>query len=307
MAKVSILVNCKNGQKYLSKAIESILIQDHKDFEIIFVDNCSIDNSLNIVESFKDKRIKIISTKKDMQLGQARNFGMKHIDSDYLCFLDVDDRMLKNRIKNQLEIMESGKFGICYGSCNLVNSKEKIIGKINIKNSQGYLLENLLIGGNVPFCTSMIDVKSNFDDIYFNEEFKYAPDLEFLSRILINSKAVGSSNIFTNYMVRNDSLSADTIKYAHEERLLLIKNIENKINKELLFKYKNKADKTLILSSVLNKKLSLKNLIYNLRKENYKKRMIFLITIFHCLPFGFKNRLINTLKYRIPFLFLFRF
>ena len=55
---VSIIVNCHNGQKYLNQCIKSIINQTYKNWEIIFWDNCSTDNSTNIIENFKDKRIK---------------------------------------------------------------------------------------------------------------------------------------------------------------------------------------------------------------------------------------------------------
>ena len=61
---VSIIMNCKNGQKYLKESIKSIVNQNYKKWELIFYNNCSIDDSLEIVKSFKDQRIKVYSSKK---------------------------------------------------------------------------------------------------------------------------------------------------------------------------------------------------------------------------------------------------
>jgi len=55
---ISVIVNCHNGEKYLKKCISSILNQKFKNFEIIFYDNCSSDDSKKIIESFKSKKIK---------------------------------------------------------------------------------------------------------------------------------------------------------------------------------------------------------------------------------------------------------
>lgn len=307
MAEVSILVNCKNGSKYLKNAIKSVLLQTFEDFEILFVDNCSCDNSIKIMEEFNDERIRIISTKKEMTLGEARDHGMKFINANYLCFLDVDDRIHKNRLRDQIAIMKKGDFGFSYGSCNLINSSERVIGKIKTEHAEGDLLDKLLIDGKVPFCTAMVDVQKNQGELYFNKKFKYSPDIEFLSRILIKSKSIGISNLFTNYMVRNDSLSAETIKYAYSERLILIRDLGHKFDEKLLLIYKTKVKKTIILSSILNKELSVRKLISILKKEKYKKRMILCFALFHSLPFVLKNRLINVLKFKLPLLYFFRF
>ena len=59
--KISIIVNCHNGEKYLKENILSIKKQSYKNWELIFYDNCSSDNSLKIIKKFKDKRIKILN------------------------------------------------------------------------------------------------------------------------------------------------------------------------------------------------------------------------------------------------------
>ena len=75
--KVSIIVNCHNGENYLSKCINSILNQTYKNWEIIFWDNNSNDKSLKIIKSFKSPKIKIFKSKKKLKLYDARNFALK--------------------------------------------------------------------------------------------------------------------------------------------------------------------------------------------------------------------------------------
>ena len=69
---ISILMNCFNGEKYLEEALESIIQQSYKNWELIFWDNKSDDKSIQIVSSFKDKRIKIYKSSKHTNLGKAR-------------------------------------------------------------------------------------------------------------------------------------------------------------------------------------------------------------------------------------------
>ena len=74
---VSIIVNCYNGEKYLSKTLSSILDQKYKNFEVIFVDNCSNDSSSKIFKQINDSRFKYFKTKKKIKLYEARNYALK--------------------------------------------------------------------------------------------------------------------------------------------------------------------------------------------------------------------------------------
>ena len=76
---ISVIINCHNGEKYLSRSIKSILRQSYKNFEIVFFDNMSYDKSKIIIKSFKDKRIKYFKSKFFLNLYQARNqAGQQH-------------------------------------------------------------------------------------------------------------------------------------------------------------------------------------------------------------------------------------
>ena len=74
---VSIIMNCHNGAKFISQSVESVLKQNYKNWELIFFDNASTDESLSIVESFNDVRIKIFKSKKFLNLYDARNQALK--------------------------------------------------------------------------------------------------------------------------------------------------------------------------------------------------------------------------------------
>ena len=87
---VSVVVNCYNGESYLHECIESIVNQTYKNWELIFWDNNSSDNSLKIINSFKDKRIKIFKSKTSNNLYHSRNLAIEKCKGNYVCFLDVD-------------------------------------------------------------------------------------------------------------------------------------------------------------------------------------------------------------------------
>ena len=82
--KVSIIINCYNGEKYLNLAIESVLNQTYKNWEIIFWDNQSTDDSKFILKSYKDKRIKYFYAKKFTNLHIARNLAISKAKREHL-------------------------------------------------------------------------------------------------------------------------------------------------------------------------------------------------------------------------------
>ena len=88
---VSIIINCFNGQSYLKKSVSSILNQTYKNWEIIFWDNKSTDNSKKILKNFKDRRIKYFYSKKFNTLYKSRNLAIKKTKGNFVCFLDTDD------------------------------------------------------------------------------------------------------------------------------------------------------------------------------------------------------------------------
>ena len=91
--KVSVIVPVYNVEKYLKQCLDSLINQSLEDIEIICVNDCSPDNSLDILHEYadKDERIKVFSTEKNMGLSAARNLGLNHASGEYVDFVDSDD------------------------------------------------------------------------------------------------------------------------------------------------------------------------------------------------------------------------
>ena len=98
---VSVIMNCHNGEKYLKDSVNSILKQSYKNWELIFWDNLSTDNSKKIIKNFKDKRIRYFKSKNFFNLYEARNHALKKARGKFISFLDTDDWWLRNKIKNR--------------------------------------------------------------------------------------------------------------------------------------------------------------------------------------------------------------
>ena len=107
--KVSVLMNCFNGSKYLEDALNSVLKQSYENWEIIFWDNNSQDNSSNIVKSINDQRIKYFKSAMTTDLGSARANAFQYVSGDILTFLDVDDIWFKNKLKLNVDAFKKNK------------------------------------------------------------------------------------------------------------------------------------------------------------------------------------------------------
>ena len=94
---VSIILNCYNGEKYLKEALMSIERQSYQNWELIFWDNKSTDNSRKIMQSFQNKKFKYFLTKKHTSLYAARNLAINKAKGDFISFIDADDTWEKNK------------------------------------------------------------------------------------------------------------------------------------------------------------------------------------------------------------------
>ena len=146
MSRISIIVNCHNGEKYLKKSIQSILNQSYKNWEIIFFDNVSTDTSENIIKSYNDKRIKYYKSKKYLNLYKARNEAIKKTTGNYIAFLDVDDWWDKNKLTEQFNFLKKNKKYkfVCTNFYLYSQNKKELTKKYKLKLPSGEITQDLL-------------------------------------------------------------------------------------------------------------------------------------------------------------------
>ena len=122
--KVSILMNCRNGEKYVKFAINSILAQTYENWELVFFDNYSTDKTKNIVNSFSDNRIKYFYSKKNLTLGQARKSAETYLNGDFIAILDSDDLWNKDKLSIQIKILtENQDASLIFTAIKFFNNK----------------------------------------------------------------------------------------------------------------------------------------------------------------------------------------
>src|SRR5437870_2747896 len=107
---VSVILPVHNGEQYVREAVQSILDQTYKNFELlVLISAQSNEESIKILNSFRDERIKLIYRKPEENLPLALNRGIKESTGKYIARMDADDISLPNRLKGQVRFMEKNE------------------------------------------------------------------------------------------------------------------------------------------------------------------------------------------------------
>lgn len=112
---ISIIIPIYNGEKYIRRCFESIFLQTEKDYEIIAVDDGSIDNTFNILKRYESEKVKIIHTE-NKGVCHARNVGLDHSKGEYITFVDVDDELRMDALEILLNLLKKHDADISAGS-----------------------------------------------------------------------------------------------------------------------------------------------------------------------------------------------
>lgn len=111
---LSVVMPVYNGEKYLKEAIDCVLNQTFKDFELIIIDDGSKDGSAAIIENYKDERIRFLKNDKNRGISYTRNRGLDEARGEFLAWMDCDDLISPNRFELQLDFLNKHtQYGIC--------------------------------------------------------------------------------------------------------------------------------------------------------------------------------------------------
>ena len=208
---VSIVMNCYNGEHFLREAIDSIYAQSYTNWEIIFWDNGSSDDSAKIAKSY-DARLKYFFASNTTPLGEARNLALKKVSGEYIAFLDCDDRYLPDKLFMQVEKMKSGQYAMCYGGVIVINESGHEIKRNNILDMEGRFFDQLLLRYNINMQTVMIRRSILLGaDLSFHPTLKFSPDYDLFMRIAIDNAICSVSNYLVEYRKVKDSLTTKLV------------------------------------------------------------------------------------------------
>ncbi len=187
---ISVIMNCYNGEKYLSQSIESVINQTYKNWELIFWDNRSKDQSSKILKSFNDKRLKYYLAEEHSLLYKARNLAIEKCKGEFISFLDVDDWWDPNKLQLQIKKFSDESVGLVFSKYWFVNQRKKLNKKISSKSKHptGKVTKYLFSDFFAAFLTVMIRKKylSNLEYI-FDNRFHIIGDYDLVIRLSVVS------------------------------------------------------------------------------------------------------------------------
>lgn len=217
--KISVIINCFNSDKYLLECIESVIAQSYTDFEVIFWDNQSTDSSAQIAKSFNDERIKYLLAPNHTTLGLARNLAAAKASGEWIAFLDADDLWAKDKLKRQVELIESSstKLGLVYSRVDIISEADsnkpmikqyiRIINKIK-EHSEKNIFERLLRGNYIIFSSLLVKKESFYNVGGIDPSLEQNEDYDLILKISTSNTAVCTNENLASYRIHasNNSL-----------------------------------------------------------------------------------------------------
>jgi len=183
---VSIILPTYNRAHLVGKAIQSVLNQTYQDFELIVVDDGSVDNTVEVVKSFNDPRIRYLRHEKNKGGAAARNTGIKAARGRYIAFQDSDDEWLPEKLEKQIRAFETAppEVGVVYtGFYRLQDGKKIYIPSSGVTQKEGDIF-NSLIKGNFVTTQAVLVKKECFEKAgMFDEDVSRLQDWELFIRI----------------------------------------------------------------------------------------------------------------------------
>ena len=224
---VSIVINCYNSEKYLNEAIDSVYNQTYENWEIIFWDNQSTDNSAKIAQSY-DNKVKYFYAKEHTPLGAARNEAVKVTNGQLVAFLDCDDLWLPKKLDLQIKKINSGNYSMCYGGCIEVDENGNRIRSLIPKYNDGNMFEDLLFQWDISMVSILVK-KSDLEKLKLNFDKNIFASAEYglFMRLSAKTDFCAVKESVVKWRIRNNSLTSQQIaKVADERRYTLDKIIE---------------------------------------------------------------------------------
>ena len=247
---ISIVLPVYNAERYLDECLNSILGQTYPNFELIVVNDGSTDNSVDVINKYKDKRIKIVENEHNFI--KSLNLGIKHAKGEYIARMDADDIMLPHRLETQFNYMESNpKVAIC-GSWAETFGARNYTMKVPVNHFDivsRLLLSNILFHPTIMLRNGLIGKYPGYPDLYKQkypcaEDYKLWTDLAVegykfanIPEILLKYRL--SENQSTNVRRKEMLQSSQQIRLEYAKQMM--KKISDK-NYQLESLFKNLND-----------------------------------------------------------------
>ncbi len=245
----SVVIPLYNKEKFIKRAINSVLSQTIKTFELIIVDDGSTDESSKIVQTYKDERVQLIS-KKNAGVSAARNTGILNSKAKFIAFLDADDEWLPDYLETVSSLISDFPLAGAYATSEFREDEKGNLTQLTYTTLpphpwQGEIenLFHVMANDPLPVTASSVCIKKSiFEDVgMFPERIKRSEDIDTWIRIFLKYPIILSTSA---KIIRHKDIDGGSITLAGntEENLYALLELEKKIKaNEINSKYINDA------------------------------------------------------------------
>ena len=249
---ISVCMSMYNASKYLRECIDSVLAQTFKNFEFLIVDDGSTDNSVEIVKSYNDSRIRLLCNKHDYI--ESLNLLLKEAQGKYIARMDADDVMQYNRLSIQYDFLEKeNNIDIVCGEIEYLGNKRESI----ITNELEITLETISEGNIIPHPTVMMRTnRIREKNIQYNSKYLFAEDYNlWVDALIAGLRIIKLPHVLISYRLSHTQISQQNKK----EQILCSEKVIQKIYKHLypsVFEKEEKYSKNNIKEPELGNELT---------------------------------------------------
>lgn len=214
---ISVVMPVYNAEKYIGQAIESVKKQTYHEWELIIVDDCSHDRSLEIAKAYEkiDSRIHVEQLEKNSGVAVARNYGIKKANGEYIALLDSDDIWVDDKLEKQLEIANLSKANIIYCSYDFIDENGCQIKKpFVVPENTNY---NQMLVSSVISCSTVLIEADLLKKHLFRPEFYHEDYVLWMELLAVPGiKASGEKKVLAHYRQVSGSRSNNKWNAAKE-------------------------------------------------------------------------------------------
>ena len=203
---VSVIMPVYNGEANIAESIASVFAQTYSSWELIIVDDCSTDNTRDIIAQYKNEHIRYWRQPQNAGVADARNKAISMAKGRYIAFLDSDDLWLPEKLERQLAFMKNNNYGFSYTEYRQFTDNPQNTGTvIKVKDYVGY--KELLKGNDIGCLTVMLD-REKFPEIKMPKE-RHEDYITWLNLLRNGQKAYGLHLDLARYRKSEKSLTGN--------------------------------------------------------------------------------------------------
>lgn len=236
---ITVLMTVYNGEKYLKQSIKSVLEQTYTDFEFIIVDDCSTDNSLKIINRYKDKRIRIIKNKNNLGQTKSLNIGIELSYGKFIARIDQDDLFDKEKLLKQMELVNKYNYDVIGTRAYGINDKNMKIYTLNHPSKESLIKKSMLIRNPFSHSSLLIKKEKLIKIKKYPENIIVAMDYHLLVDLAIDGCSFFNMPDYLTSIRYHDDNSSTKQKFLLATELILIqKNTISLVTNETLQLFK---------------------------------------------------------------------